>query len=159
MSNYFTDVIVPHTHYMAARRIAHPLLLEPILREKVGCILQEAKRRGTPLALFETFRSEARQEQLFEAKRTQLRKVGVHHYGLACDLVRIVDGRLDWEADHGVVGELAEAHRLVWGGAWQTIHDPYHVQRIAVGRQGELFAGAFYPGEDYDPLADSALVG
>jgi hypothetical protein len=42
-----------------------------------------------------------------------------------------------------------------WGspGARHKFVDSVHVQRCAIPRQKALFAGIWYPGEDYDPYA------
>ena len=110
--------------------------------------------------VFETYRSQARQTQLFNQRASKLRTVGVHHFGLACDIVKVVDGEPSWKGSFSIVGELAHEHGLIWGGDWgspQIRHsfiDAVHVQRCSIGKQAALFRGEWYPGEDYDPYRD-----
>jgi hypothetical protein len=106
---------------------------------------------------FETYRSRERQQLLFQQKVTKLQNVGVHHYGLAADIVRSVGGHPSWKGDFSIMGRLARKHGLVWGGDWgrpgvkPSFVDPVHVQRCTVGRQKLLFDGTWYPDEAYDP--------
>ncbi len=102
---------------------------------------------------FETYRSQERQAKLFVDGTTKLKNVGVHHYGLACDIVRSVDGKPSWDGDFSIIGRLAKKHGLVWGGDWKTFPDAYHVQRCRMADQKALFAGTWYPSETYDPTA------
>lgn len=145
MGNFYTDTIRRDARFGSPDRVANPGLLWPPLREKIARIVAASAEAGVELVLFETFRSRARQARLFAEGRTKLRRVGVHHFGLAADLVRRVDGRLTWEADYRLLGELARKEDLVWGGDWPTFPDAVHVQAIPVAKQGLLFAGLYYP--------------
>jgi hypothetical protein len=94
---------------------------------------------------------------LFNQGATKLRKVGVHNYGLACDIVKSINGQPSWKGDFSMLGQLARDHGLIWGGDWgnPTIHhtfvDAVHVQRCTVSRQAALFRGDWYPDDAYDP--------
>jgi hypothetical protein len=133
------------------------------MRQKIAVILAAALAEGVELMVFETYRSQARQAALFRAGATQLSKVGVHHYGLACDLVRNVQGEPSWKGDFSLIGKLARANGLIWGGDWghpekpHTFLDQVHVQRCAVGRQQQLFDQIWYPAVEYDPYQDALL--
>ncbi|RYG44730.1 M15 family peptidase [bacterium] len=144
MENAFLKKLRADPRFRSTERISDPALLEPAFRRKVETILKESRRRGQEYVLFETYRSRERQAELFRQGVTQLRTVGVHHYGLAADLVRKVDGRLTWEADYRLLGELADAQGLVWGGRWK-FRDAAHVQAIAVKDQAKLFRGEWFP--------------
>jgi hypothetical protein len=150
--NFFTDVIKKDSRYLSTKCIDDINLLEPVFRAKVLKIVAEAKALGLKLMVYETYRSQQRQEQLYEEGVTGLKEVGVHHYGLACDLVRDVGGEPSWKGDFSILGQLAQKHHLIWGGLWSNPYDPYHIQRIAVNKQKELFSGKFYPDENYDPI-------
>ena len=161
MGNFYTDVIVSNPDYNSIGRVDDINLLEPVTRASVRKIVADAQAHGMDLMVFETFRSQARQQQLFQAGATQLRTVGVHHYGLACDLVRNVNGEPSWKGDFSLVGRLARQYHLIWGGDWGNpkIHhnfiDQPHVQRCSLIRQASLFLGHWYPDDAYDPDADS----
>ncbi|MCL4501157.1 MAG: peptidoglycan-binding protein [Deltaproteobacteria bacterium] len=165
MGNFLTDVLKKDQRYASDAKISDPALLEPVTRQAVAAILVEAKRDyGLDLVLFESYRSQARQGQLYEAGATQLRRVGVHGYGLAGDLVKVVKGQLSWDGDYSFLGVLAQKHGLIWGGDWgepdkpHSFRDNDHVQRCAVRDQQKLFAGLWYPGPDYNPYGDAAAV-
>ena len=100
--NFFTDVIKKDSRYLSTKCIDDINLLEPVLRDKVIKIVAEAKALGLKLMVFETYRSQQRQEELFKKRKTRLKEVGVHHYGLACDLVKDINGKsfFDEDAEH-----------------------------------------------------------
>jgi hypothetical protein len=157
MGNFFTDVISKDERFNSTKRVADMNLLEPITRQKVEAIIADARANGVELMAFETFRSQARQAELFNQGATKLRNVGVHHYGLACDIVKVVAGEPSWKGSFVLVGQLAHGHGLIWGGDWgapQIRHsfiDLVHVQRCSIANQAGLFRGEWYPEDDYDP--------
>src|SRR6185437_16528713 len=69
-------------------RVADLNLLEPKTRSIIQTIIDRATQGGIPVMVFETFRSQERQAQLFAQGASTLKTVGVHHYGLACDIVK-----------------------------------------------------------------------
>lgn len=159
MGNFFTDVIQKDPRLGSVARVSDPALLEPVTRQAVVAIVGEAKALGIDLIIYETFRSQARQSELFANGATKLETVGVHHYGLACDLVKSIGGDPSWKGDFTFLGKLAKKHRLIWGGDWgkpgvpTKFFDGVHVQRVTVARQKQLFAGTWYPDDSYDPWA------
>jgi hypothetical protein len=161
IDNFYTNVIANDPQFHSTSRIADPLLLEPVTRNAVAAVIADAKAHGVELMLFETFRSQERQEALFEQGATKLRHVGVHHYGLAADLVKSIDGEPSWKGDFSLLGTLARAHGLIWGGDWgspgvaHSFVDADHVQRIPLARQTSLFSGVWYPSAIYDCYRDS----
>ena len=158
MGNFYTDVIKKDPRFHSTKRINDPALLEPVTRAAVQAVIADAAARGIKLMIFETFRSQERQVTLFEQGATQLRTVGVHNYGLACDLVKDINGEPSWKGDFSFLGVIAPHHRLVWGGDWgrpdlpHSFRDNDHVQRCSVAMQAQLFRGEFYPDANYDPF-------
>lgn len=142
-------------------RISDLDLLEPTTRQLVEKIITAAAQMGMPVMVFETYRSQERQQLLFGNGASKLRTVGVHHYGLACDIVRVVGKEPSWKGDYGFLGQLAHSSALIWGGDWgapnirHSFVDSVHVQRCTIARQPELFAGNWYPDELYNPYAES----
>lgn len=155
--NFYTDVIMADPRFNSTKRIADPELLEPTTRDLVQAIITDAATNGLKLMIFETYRSQARQQALFNQGATKLKQVGVHHFGLACDLVKDINGQPSWKGDFSMLGALAKHHKLIWGGDWGTpgsVHtfvDTDHVQRVTIGRQASLFSGDWYPDANYDP--------
>ena len=140
----FLQKLKDDRRYTSIERVSDPILLFPPFRLKIESILAEAKGLGQEFVLFETYRSTQRQAQLFAEGRTKLARVGVHHYGLAADLVRRIEGRLVWEADYALLGKLAKRRGLTWGGDWR-FRDEVHVQGIPVSDQSRLFSGVWFP--------------
>ena len=160
MPNFYADVISKDPRFKSLARIADVNLLEPVTRKLVQIVIDVAKTQGFQLMVFETYRSQDRQTELFNQKASTLKTVGVHHYGLACDLVKNVGGEPSWKGDFDFLGKLAHAHGLIWGGDWgspgtpHTFIDSDHLQRCTLARQNALFAGTWYPDETYDPYVD-----
>jgi hypothetical protein len=155
--NFYTDVIKQDKRFHSSSRIIDSALLEPITRQKVVDLIAAAALEGIALMIFETYRSKERQEVLFNAGASKLRTVGVHHYGLACDIVRAVNKEPSWKGDFTFLGRLAKDNGLIWGGDWgapgthHSFVDSVHVQRCTVGDQEGLFAGTWYPEVSYNP--------
>lgn len=161
MGNFFTDVICPDPRFNSVDRISDPLLLEPVTRQAVQNIIRASAAQGITLIAFETYRSQNRQAALFAQGATKLQHVGVHHYGLACDLVVLVGGETSWKPSYAFLGPLAAAEGLVWGGDWGTPQLPHsfrdfdHVQRCTIAQQDGLFSGSWYPDS---PLAPAGTI-
>lgn len=160
MGNFYTDVISHDARFDSVRRIDDASLLEPTTRQLVERAITAARQMGIEVMIYETYRSQARQQELFNQGATKLRTVGVHHYGLACDIVRVVGGEPSWKGDFSFLGLLARSSGLIWGGDWgapgikHSFVDSVHVQRCTVARQGDLFAGNWYPDDTYNSYQD-----
>jgi hypothetical protein len=160
MESFYRDVICKDERFASLTRINDPSLLEPATRQLVQSVVSAAQRMGIEVMIYETYRSQNRQQELFNNGATKLRTVGVHHYGLACDIVRVAAGEPCWKGDFSFLGQLAHSSGLIWGGDWgapeikHSFVDSVHVQRCTVTRQGDLFAGVWYPDEAYNPYDD-----
>jgi hypothetical protein len=160
MGTFYTDVISHDLHFHSVKRVSDPSLLEPTTRQLVEGIVSAAREMGIILMIYETYRSQARQQELFNQGATKLRTVGVHHYGLACDIVRVVGAEPSWKGDFSFLGQLAHSSGLIWGGDWgapdikHSFVDSVHVQRCTVARQADLFAAVWYPDDTYNPYED-----
>jgi len=156
--SFYTEVIQKSPLFHSVDIVNDIDMLEPTFRSKVSDLLNAAQAKNRPMMLFETYRSAERQQHLFDQKLTQLKDVGVHHYGLAADIVFLDHGRPSYKGDYSFLGVLAEQFDLVWGGDWGTpqmhhsFRDLDHVQRIAVADQNKLFKGVWYPDASYDPF-------
>jgi hypothetical protein len=161
LSTFYTDIILKDKRASTTDVVSDMALLEPGTRSRVEAIIADAKAHGVALMVFETYRSAARQKLLFDQGATKLKKVGVHHYGLACDIVKSAGGHPSWKGDFSLLGTLAHAHGLIWGGDWgapgvsHSFIDAVHVQRCTVARQAALFNGIWYPDDAYDPYAEA----
>ncbi len=95
--SFYTDVLQTNPLFNPPDRIADLDLMEPITRAAVGQILAAAAAQGIKLMVFETYRSQQRQTKLFNQGASKLQTVGVHLFGLACDLVTDINGQPSWK--------------------------------------------------------------
>jgi hypothetical protein len=164
VGNFYTDVLVPSPVFHSTQRVRDLQYLEPVTRAAVLAIIAEAKAGGIELMIYETYRSQELQQIYFERGATKLQKVGVHHYGLACDLVKVNDGQPSWEGNFDFLGDLTKKRGLIWGGDWGVpgvkpkFVDADHVQRCAISMQNRLFAGTWYPDDKYSPFVKVEAV-
>lgn len=151
MSNFYLDVIRNDPRFNSPIECRDVDLLEPATHAAVAGIIRDAFDVGVDLFVTETYRSAARQQLLFAEHATQLRRVGVHHFGLACDFAKLIDGKASWAGDWAFLGRLAAKYGMIGGIDWGkpgVVHDwvdPDHVQRCTVEQQAALFAGKWYP--------------
>ncbi len=175
MSNFYLDVIKRDSRFNDPRACHDLNLLEPNFRQAILNFIADAKELGHILVPVETFRSSIRQRYLYSKHLTQLKNVGVHNYGLACDLALMVDGDYDPKGeDYEFFLALCEKNAVMhgslisgidWGRVGRNIrsryfHDWDHVQYVPVWRQSSLFAGTWYPPSSpgYNPYADKPLT-
>lgn len=156
-NNFFWNVIVQSEAYNSSLKQNAVELLHPVIRRKVLAVISDLKSGGIQATIFETYRSQVRQERLFQQGVTKLQSVGVHHYGLAADIVFIVDGNLNWDVDYSPLFEAARNHNLITGHDWghpeldHTFRDDDHVQWCSIADQQKLFNHTWYPDDDYNP--------
>jgi hypothetical protein len=112
VESFYTDIISADTRFSSVNRIADSSLLEPMTRRLVEGLIASAHQMGIEIMIYETYRSQNRQQALFENGASKLRTVGVHHYGLACDIVRVVSGEPSWKGDFSFLGQLAHSSGL-----------------------------------------------
>lgn len=160
MGNFYTDVIQKSPYYESPNPVNVLELLEPVTRDAVQGIIAAGRAKGLDLRTRETYRSNVLQEHYFKIGTSHLH-VGVHHFGLACDIGLYVNGKFDEVGEHyKFMRNLAETHGLISGIDWGNPFVPHgwrdwdHVQRVALSRQNDLFAGRWYPDARYAPLAD-----
>jgi hypothetical protein len=92
---------------------------------------------GTDLRVTQGFRSFAEQDALYAQGRTApggdivtnaQGGQSYHNYGLALDVVEMLDGDANWDADWEALGALGEWIGFEWGGRFTTILDRPHFQ-------------------------------
>jgi hypothetical protein len=161
MANFY-DMVIRNSRYFGSDVVCKDLMmLEPGTRAAVLALIADAKAEGIDLRVLETYRSQTRQSALFMKHFTQLRVVGCHGYGVACDFGVFVNGKYaEDNKPYVFLRTLARKHGLVSGQDWGhakegSFVDSGHVQRVPVWRQGALFSDAWYPGTNYDPYQDS----
>jgi hypothetical protein len=148
MANWYKDYILKQTKYVNTLRIAKDLdWLYPPFRERVECLLKLLADSGLRMMVFETYRSQARQKSLYSKGATKIKENGMHHYGMACDIVFATKkGNPTWNGDWAKFGSIV--HRIpgiYWGGDWKSFQDCPHVQGCAatVDAQNEIRKGNY----------------
>jgi hypothetical protein len=113
--------------------IADLSALHPYFRDKIAALINVCKAGGIELAIVETYRTRAKQNEYRSMGRIYTRSGGgksKHQYGLAVDVVPIVDSVAIW---HDAVlwkkiGMAGERLGLRWGGRWRHPYDPGHFE-------------------------------
>jgi hypothetical protein len=107
--------------------------LHPYFRDKVMELIAICKSKGIELAVVETYRTVAKQNEYKTLGKIYTRNVGgrsKHQYGLAVDVVPVIDSVPSWH-NEGVwkkVGLAGEKLGLRWGGRWRHPYDPGHFE-------------------------------
>lgn len=105
-------------------RNASPNLLYPPFWVEMILGLERARKAGLALKPFETYRSFARQDTLYQQGRTTPGALVTHskpgdswhHYGVAMDVALFVDGKWSWDFDPLAVSKFFEGLAVTWGG-------------------------------------------
>lgn len=162
MSNFYSDVIQKDPRFNSPNACADLAMLEPGTRAAVEAIIADAAKLGYTLRPVETYRSVARQQHFYRIGFTKLKNVGCHHWGLACDLAMVRDGKDDPKGeDYLFLRHLAESHGMISGCDWarpdlpHSFRDYDHIQRCSMAKQDALFAGEWYPDANYNAFTDS----
>lgn len=107
--------------------------LHPYFRDRIIELVDACRKQGIELAVVETFRTHAKQSEYFGMGRKYTRSKGgksKHQYGLAVDVVPIVDSVAVWDntALWRKIGAIGERLGLRWGGRWRAPYDPAHFE-------------------------------
>jgi hypothetical protein len=112
--------------------------VHPELARRVRLVIAQLAADGIALLVHDGLRTFAEQDALYAQGRTVKGRIVTHakggqsnhNYGLAVDLVPVLNGRPSWDWPADVwkkLGRAAEAQGLEWGGRWKMVDMP-HVQ-------------------------------
>jgi len=123
--------------------------LHPYLRDRVKELIRICKEKGIELAIVETYRTVAKQNEYKSMGKKYTRSVGglsKHQYGLAIDVVPIIDSVAVWNniAVWKKIGTTGEKLGLRWGGRWRHPFDPGHFEWTG-GLTGVQLSSGTYP--------------
>lgn len=107
--------------------------LQQPFRDSVILFLKDCEVKGIDLLIVETYRTPERQDKLKKRGRSRLRgDQSKHQYGLAIDVVPIVNNRMVWYNRKLwlKIGKMGEKRGLRWGGRWRKFWDPGHFEYI-----------------------------
>lgn len=107
--------------------------LHPYFRDKILLLIKNCKAKGIELAIVESYRTHAKQAEYYGMGKKYTRSIGgksKHQYGLAVDVVPMVDSVAVW--DNVIlwkkIGIEGEKLGLRWGGRWKSPYDPAHFE-------------------------------
>ena len=150
--SWYSEKIKPSPLYTQKQRTEVLSLLYPSFLFPLVTLFARARNEGLSVALYETYRSQERQLELFNQGATTLKKNGMHHFGVACDIVFLTaTGNPSWAATHNWarLGAIGKSVGLEWGGSWSGFTDKPHFQLIpaTVAAQAKIIAGEYpsYP--------------
>ncbi len=129
--------------------ITELIALHPYFRDKIIELIQICKSKGIELAVVETFRTRSKQNEYKSMGKKYTRSGGgssKHQYGLAVDLVPIVDSVAVWDNTllWRKIGVAGEKLGLRWGGRWKKPYDPGHFEWTG-GLNSNHFASGVFP--------------
>ena len=138
--------------YFGKNRGALPMIadleaLHPFFRDKVTELIRICKDAGITLAVVETYRTPSKQAEYFAMGKKYTNTPGGqsrHQYGLAVDLVPVVDSVAVWN-NHRLwkkIGIAGERLGLTWGGRWKVLYDPGHFEWAGGVARSDLGKGA-----------------
>jgi peptidoglycan L-alanyl-D-glutamate endopeptidase CwlK len=107
--------------------------LHPYFKDKIQELMRVCKASGITLAVVETYRTHAKQSEYFGMGKKYTQTPGgksKHQYGLAVDVVPIVDSVAVWNNARlwRKIGLAGERLGLRWGGRWRMPYDPAHFE-------------------------------
>src|SRR3989338_2334322 len=149
--NWYEDGIKKHKQYKLTSLASDVDILHP---QFAFCILKlviNAHKEGLRVCIFETYRSQERQLDLFNKGKTKLSKNGMHHFGVATDVVfRTEKNQPIWHGNWEALGKIGKEFGLFWGGDWESFRDYPHFQLIpaTVGDQAKIINGDYQPHDD-----------
>ncbi len=108
-------------------------------------LIELCKSEGIEIIVTSTLRDSEYQRYLYEKVpgSTNTPLVGAHGFGLAFDVVPIVNGKAVWDnqGQWNKIGALGKSLGLEWGGDWKSIIDKPHFQYTQGLNSTELRAG------------------
>lgn len=139
--------------------------LHPFFRDKVRALIQVCKDKGIELAIVESYRTYAKQNEYKSMGKKYTRSGGghsKHQYGLAVDVVPMKDSVAVWDnlALWRKVGVAGEKLGLRWGGRWRHPFDPGHFEWTGGLTSYQLASGIFPtpPKPSYYPCLDEEVA-
>ena len=120
-------------------------LLHPKVRQTFKDFITEAEyEQDTTFRVVQGLRTFAEQDELYSHGRTKLfdehgRRLGIvtmakagssyHNYGLAVDLVEMVNGLANWNFIYKKILHTAQKYDIFWGGLFHSIIDKPHFEK------------------------------
>jgi len=154
--NWYNNKIKAHPNYNSKKLTVDIDILYPPFAFLVIKTFALSRSEKLRICIYETYRSQGRQLDLFNQGKTKLSTNGMHHFGVATDIVFLNeksqpswDGKYNWKR----LGEIGKSLGLTWGGDWGW--DNAHFQFIPVKAQAKIVS-TNYP--TYDLNMDQKII-
>ncbi len=148
--------------YGSTHRVSDADILYPPFACSVIKVFATARSENLPVCLFETYRSQERQLELFNKGVTRLKKNGMHYFGVAADMVFLDGaGNPSWDAEYNWarLGKIGQDAGLEWGGSWSGFVDKPHFQLIPATVEAQAhIVNEQYPAYDAHDDGDAAAL-
>jgi peptidoglycan L-alanyl-D-glutamate endopeptidase CwlK len=111
--------------------------LHPKVQELCKKHIEACKAKGVDITVTNTLRDAEYQAYLYAQGRTRsgsivtnMQQIGPHGFGLAYDIVPVVNGKAVWNNERlwNIAGEEGKKLGLTWGGNWKSIVDKPHFE-------------------------------
>lgn len=112
--------------------------LQPVFQEQAAQLILRGLRAGLRPEIVEGYRTQERQNELYEQGRSQSGQVvtktkkSMHTQGLAIDIAQLDEnGNITYDASPGFweeMGAIGKSLGMIWGGDWKSIQDKPHFQ-------------------------------
>ncbi len=113
--------------------------INPQLANRIRLAAAELKAQGITIRVTSSYRTFAEQDALYAQGRTKPGSIvtnakggqSLHNYGLAVDVVPIVNGQPKWDVPESTwqkIGAAGKRQGLEWGGDWTSFKDRPHFQ-------------------------------
>lgn len=127
-------------------------LLHWKVQELLKQLIINCKKRGVEFKVISTVRDLEYQKYLYAQGRTRkgnivtnIEKPSFHwdKVGLAFDVVPVVNGKIDWNAnkEYQIIGEEGRKLGFTWGGDWKSFSDKPHFQLDGGLKSSQIIAG------------------
>ena len=113
------------------------MTLHPSIRDKAREFLNKAEAQGIKLRITDGYRSPEKQDELYAQGRTKAGSIvtnakkfeSLHNYGLAADVVPLVNGSADWNSkEWSKIGDIGKSIGFAQGGDWTGFVDRPHFE-------------------------------
>lgn len=155
--NWYQDKIKQHKQYQSLKVVSDIDVLYPLMAFLIIKLFINAYKEGLKVCIFETYRSQDRQLDLFNKGTSKIKSNGMHHFGVAADIVfRNEKNYPIWQGKWEILGRIGKNLGLYWGGDWKGFVDCPHFQLIpAIDADQAKIIECQYPG--YDEKIDDQI--
>jgi len=143
IAKFFAEVIYDSPKYNTPNSCNDTDLLYPPFYEKIKKLETDyLEVHETPFYILETYRSNTLQQIYFNRGASQIRSNGMHHYGIAVDLVAKINGKVRYDVlDYAWIRDYVSKDDNLWlkeGDMTMLNFEDAHIQYIRVSQQNEL---------------------